>query len=188
MTPAENTHYGFFTEPEFVTTASGQLALLISPGAFASGTQPELQFGCRLIPITALSTSGITLDVDSTTSAVVVIAKVTENDLLNTEGANGSYNEGPGACAYEPTSSAGIILSRRYEDDPTYGWAHLPGQLRHRALVPLRGGPAQRPGVSSMFVRKSESGFPISALTAAIHRPIPQKLYKLCSPSDVALS
>jgi hypothetical protein len=118
-----NVSYTFFTEPEFVATKSGQLAVLLTPGVFntaPTATQPVIQYGCRLVPVTSLSPTGITLDIDATTSAPVVLAKVTENDLYT------SPNEGPAACTYEPTAVNGIIMGRKFEDDATYGFFLYP--------------------------------------------------------------
>jgi hypothetical protein len=122
-TAAENATYSFFTEPEFVATKSGQLAVLLTPGVFnlsPTATQPVIQYGCRLIPVTSLSPTGITLDTDTTTGAPVNLVKITENDLYTTP------NEGPAACTYEPTGVNGIIMGRKFEDDPTYGFYLYP--------------------------------------------------------------
>jgi hypothetical protein len=122
-TTAENATYSFFTEPEFVATKSGQLAVLLTPGVFntsPTATQPVIQYGCRLVPVTALSPTGITLDTDTTTGALVNLVKITENDLYT------SPNEGPAACTYEPTSVNGIIMGRKFEDDATYGFYLYP--------------------------------------------------------------
>ena len=117
---SENTAYQFFTEPEFVAGKSGQLYVLLTPGVFSTGQQPVIQYGCRTIPVTALSTSGITLDTDSTTGAPVITTKITENDLYS------GVNEGPAACTYEPTSVNGVIMGRKFENDPTYGFYLYP--------------------------------------------------------------
>jgi hypothetical protein len=118
----ENVNYQLFTEPEFVQTKSGQLAVILTPSVFntsPTATQPITQYGCRVVPVT-LSTSGATLDIDATTGAPVVLAKVTEGDLYT------GVNEGPAACTYEPTATNGIIMGRKYENDPTYGFYIYP--------------------------------------------------------------
>jgi hypothetical protein len=119
-TAAEATTYKFFTEPEFVQTKSGQLAVIMTPGIFSTMQQPVTQYGCRIVPILSLSPTGITLDIDATTNAPVVIAKVTENDLYT------GVNQGPGACTYEPAATTGIVVARKFENDPTYGFYLYP--------------------------------------------------------------
>ena len=119
---SENTTYQFFTEPEFALTKSGQLVIIMSPSVFAPQTsqQPVIQYGCRVFPVTSLSTSGITLATDTTTGALAATAKTVESDLY------AGSNEGPGACTYEPAATTGIILERKYENDPTYGFYIFP--------------------------------------------------------------
>jgi hypothetical protein len=110
----EGTSYSFFTEPEFVSTKTGQLAVIMTPGVFnlsPTATQPVIQYGCRVVPVT-LTPSSVTLDVDATTGSPVVLAKVTENDLYT------GVNEGPAACLYEPAATSGIVMGRKYENDP----------------------------------------------------------------------
>ena len=122
-TTAENTTYKFFTEPEFVATQSGQLAVILTPGVFntsPTATQPVIQYGCRLVAVTSMGPTGITLQTDPTTGALVVLGKVTENDLYS------GVNEGPAACTYEPTATNGIIMGRKFENDPTYGFYLYP--------------------------------------------------------------
>jgi hypothetical protein len=122
-TTAENQSYSFFTEPEFVSGKSGQLYVLLTPGVFntsPTATQPVIQYGCRTVPVTSLSTSGITLDTDATTGAPVVTSKLTENDLYS------GVNEGPAACTYDPATVNGIIIGRKFENDPTYGFYLYP--------------------------------------------------------------
>ena len=121
-TAAENTTYQFFTEPEFALSKSGQLVLIMSPSVFApaGAQQPVIQYGCRAIPVTSLSTSGITLATDAVSGAYAVTAKAVESDLY------GGTNQGPGACTYEPASPSGIVLERKYENDPVYGFYIFP--------------------------------------------------------------
>jgi hypothetical protein len=119
---SEGVGYQFFTEPEFVQTTTGQLAILLTPSVFApqSSTQPVTQYGCRLVPILALSPSGITLDTDATTGALVILSKVTEADLYTTP------NQGPAACTYEPAAVNGIVMGRKFEKEPTLGFYLYP--------------------------------------------------------------
>jgi hypothetical protein len=118
----EGVPYAFFTEPEFALTRGGQLVLLATPSVFAPQTsqQPVIQYGCRVIPVSSLSPSGIRLDTDATTGAPVVTAKITENDLYT------SPNEGPAACTYEPAAFNGIVMGRKFENDPTLGFYLYP--------------------------------------------------------------
>ena len=117
---AEGASYSFFTEPEFVATKNG-LAILATPGAFAPQTsqQPVIQYGCRVIPV-ALTPTSVTLDTDATTGGPVVTATITEKDLYT------GVNEGPAACTYDSDSSSGVIMGRKYENDPTYGFYIYP--------------------------------------------------------------
>ena len=66
----EGASYAFFTEPQLVATKSGQLAILITPGAFAptSDTQPVIRSGCRIRPI-ALTATSVSLTLDCATGA-----------------------------------------------------------------------------------------------------------------------
>ena len=118
---AEGTAYAFFTEPQLVAMKSGQLALLVTPGAFApnTDTQPVIQYGCRVIPITLTPTS-VSLVLNDMTHAPSVAASVTESDLYT------GANEGPAACTYESAASSGIVMGRKYENDPTEGFYIYP--------------------------------------------------------------
>ena len=118
---SEGVSYQFFTEPEFALTKSGQLVIVLTPSIFApaSAQQPVIQYGCRVVPVTLTPTS-VALDIDATTGAPVVIAKTTEADLYT------GVNEGPAACTYEPTSNLGIIMGRKFENDPTLGFYIYP--------------------------------------------------------------
>jgi hypothetical protein len=122
-TAEANSTYTFFTEPEFVATKAGGLALILTPGVFntsPTATQPVIQYGCRIVPVTSLSPTGITLDTDATTGALVTTAKITESDLY------AGVNEGPAACTYDPNAINGIIMGRKFENDPTYGFYIYP--------------------------------------------------------------
>ena len=120
--PSEGVAYQFFTEPEFVQSQSGQLLLIATPSIFspAGSQQPVIQYGCRTIPVTSLSPTGISLATDATTGAVVTTSKITEADLYV------SPNEGPAACTYEPTATNGVIIGRKYENDPKLGFYIYP--------------------------------------------------------------
>ncbi len=119
---SENVAYQFFTEPEFALSKSGQLLLILTPSVFAPQTaqQPVIQYGCRTIPVTSLSPTGITLDTDAATGAPVVTSRITETDLYT------APNEGPAACTYEPAATSGVVIGRKYENDPTYGFYIYP--------------------------------------------------------------
>ena len=43
-------------------------------------------------------------------------------------------NEGPAACTYDPGSNLGIVMGRKYENDPTLVLRHLPGGDRGESL------------------------------------------------------
>lgn len=122
MGAQDGTPYSFFTEPEFVQGKSGQLYFIVTPGVFAPQTaqQPVIQYGCRAVPVTALSATGATLATDTTTGVLSYTAKVTESDLY------GGVNEGPAACTYDPNSILGIVIGRKYENDPTLGFDIFP--------------------------------------------------------------
>ena len=111
----EGAAYDFFTEMQFVQTANG-LAVVITPAAFApaGSSQPVIQYGCRVIPMTSLTHPS--LATDASTGAPAVITKVTETDLYT------GGNEGPAACTYERASSTGILIGRKLERDPTLGF------------------------------------------------------------------
>jgi hypothetical protein len=118
-----NVSYTFFTEPEFVASKTGQTLLILTPGVFntsPTATQPVIQYGCRTVPVTSLSPTGITLDTDTTTGALAVTGKLAESDLYS------GVNEGPAACTYEPTAINGMIMGRKFENDPTYGFYIYP--------------------------------------------------------------
>jgi hypothetical protein len=72
------------------------------------------------VPVTSLSPTGITLDTDTTTGALAVTGKLAESDLYS------GVNEGPAACTYEPTAINGMIMGRKFENDPTYGFYIYP--------------------------------------------------------------
>ena len=118
----EGTAYSFFTEPEFVQGRSGQLYFMMTPSVFAPQTaqQPVIQYGCRTVPVTALSATGITLATDATTGVLAYTSKITEADLYT------GVNEGPAACTYDPASNLGIVIGRKYENDPALGFDIFP--------------------------------------------------------------
>ncbi len=112
--------YGFFTEPQFaLSKTTGQLLVLLTPAIItATGQQPVIQYGCRAVPVQSLASA--TLSVDATSKAPVVAAKITESDLYT------GVNEGPAACTYEPASASGVVIGRKYENDPSLGFYIYP--------------------------------------------------------------
>jgi hypothetical protein len=111
---AEGTPYQFFTELTFAENKNGTgLLAILSPSIASMGQQPAQQYGCRAIPMSSLSPPVLQTNASG---APVVVAKVTENDLYT------APNEGPGACAYEPQASNGILIVRKLEDDPSLGF------------------------------------------------------------------
>lgn len=107
------TAYTAFTEMQFAMSSDGVHPLaILSPSQFSvkgGQSQPVKQYGCRVVPVTF---APLGLDLSGPNGAPNSIAATTESDLYT------SPNEGPGACAYEPLSSNGLLMVHKVEGSP----------------------------------------------------------------------
>jgi hypothetical protein len=121
LSASESLKYTYFTGAEFTKTNAGDLAMLMSTTSTADDTSGQ---GCRLIPVTSLTSPSLAQD--AKTGTVAVAGRV--------DGSGGSL--GGGTCTYEPSSITGIASARLVEDRLTSCCATIGYTLFQSLIAP----------------------------------------------------
>lgn len=109
LSTSESLNYTYFTGAEFTKTKAGDLAMLMSTTGTADGVTGQ---GCRLIPVTSLTSPSLSQDASTGTVAVAGRVDGTGGQIAVAYGTGRYPGAAGGTCTYEPSSNTGIVSAR----------------------------------------------------------------------------
>lgn len=104
------------TQVDLALGMDGQLLAILTPDSWSNAERDFVHYGCRVVEVESLDPPALKKDEQGN---LIVRAEVTTSDLPAL---------GPGACAYDPALTVGLIITRRLKlNSSMEAWLHATG-------------------------------------------------------------